>query len=628
MVVFFDAAGAACNWAAFTLLVLFLEEVRRATRHGDPGATKTAVIRLRRCTAILLLVGVSVIVGTFTAAVVASERPSGGKAAQRCEFREAAGLPLQQSGYYLAVAAFECVTCAAFFAVAVRQLWQLRTAPQARHGDRCCSSTLRTALTLCAMGAYLAFRTAGLVAAALDPEGGGGGGAKYLGYYAAEALPSLLLLVATDVGAQVQLVAWNRVGVVPLRLLVPKRQLTLGRMLGEGSFGSVYAASWRGEAVAVKQLRSTAGLPSRQQRRLASQLACEATLMSRLSHPNIVGFLGLCCEERDTPWLLTHLCEGGSLHRLLLPGAEAAGAPPLTWARKAALATGLARGVAYLHSLAPPIIHRDLKPGNCLLDGAGTLKVADFGLSRLIGEAVAQPAGARPVAARAAATAAVIAPTSAALGADGLSGSPPSVMTDALHQSTSIAPPKPVGAGEGAGANGASEVGERSRGGSSHGASSFHTLPIEEPLLPRGSSSGRRSDNSSPQTARAAAYMTLNVGTAQFAAPEVLYLPPEQSEGQEAAAGLPACYTLSADIYSVGVLLWAIAARALPFEGMRIGEAIRAVKRGERPPPIEHASAGWQQVIDACCAHEPGSRPSASELVETLETEPFTARTG
>ena len=62
---------------------------------------------------------------------------------------------------------------------------------------------------------------------------------------------------------------------------------------------------------------------------------------------------------------------------------QAAGAPPLTWARKAALATGLARGVAYLHSLAPPIIHRDLKPGNCLLDGAGTLKVAGLG-SRLV----------------------------------------------------------------------------------------------------------------------------------------------------------------------------------------------------------------------------------------------------
>ena len=34
LVVFFDAVGAACNWAAFTLLVLFLEEVRRATRHS------------------------------------------------------------------------------------------------------------------------------------------------------------------------------------------------------------------------------------------------------------------------------------------------------------------------------------------------------------------------------------------------------------------------------------------------------------------------------------------------------------------------------------------------------------------------------------------------------------------
>ena len=51
--------------------------------------------------------------------------------------------------------------------------------------------------------------------------------------------------------------------------------------------------------------------------------------------------------------------------------------------RRLSMAYDVAKGMNYLHKRNPPIVHRDLKSPNLLVDKKYTVKVCDFGLSRL-----------------------------------------------------------------------------------------------------------------------------------------------------------------------------------------------------------------------------------------------------
>lgn len=55
--------------------------------------------------------------------------------------------------------------------------------------------------------------------------------------------------------------------------------------------------------------------------------------------------------------------------------------------KRLTIALDSAKGLTYLHELAnPPIIHRDIKSNNILVDDHLIAKVADFGLSKLLGD--------------------------------------------------------------------------------------------------------------------------------------------------------------------------------------------------------------------------------------------------
>ena len=100
----------------------------------------------------------------------------------------------------------------------------------------------------------------------------------------------------------------------------------------------------------------------------------EVAMLKTLCHPNIVQFIGACC---DPICLVTEYCHKGNLFDVLQNAPSS-----LEWSLVLKLATDAARGMAFLHAHKPVIIHRDLKSLNLLVSDRWTLKVSDFGLSR------------------------------------------------------------------------------------------------------------------------------------------------------------------------------------------------------------------------------------------------------
>ncbi|CAF2124726.1 probable leucine-rich repeat receptor-like protein kinase At5g49770 [Brassica rapa] len=146
--------------------------------------------------------------------------------------------------------------------------------------------------------------------------------------------------------------------------------------VGGGGYGKVYRGILpSGQLIAIKRAQQGSlqgGL----------EFKTEIELLSRVHHKNVVRLLGFCFD-RSEQMLVYEYIPNGSL-RDSLSGKSGI---RLDWTRRLKIALGSGKGLAYLHELAdPPIIHRDIKSNNILLDENLTAKVADFGLSKIVGD--------------------------------------------------------------------------------------------------------------------------------------------------------------------------------------------------------------------------------------------------
>jgi eukaryotic-like serine/threonine-protein kinase len=147
-------------------------------------------------------------------------------------------------------------------------------------------------------------------------------------------------------------------------------------VLGEGAMGVVYLAHdpQIDRPVALKMLRPEA-LVGEHGKEIESRFLKEAKLVGRLSHPNVVTIYE-AGEDKGAAYIAMEYVEGQPLTAWLGPQRDLSLPDRISIVRQV--------GLALEHAHDRGVLHRDIKPGNILITPDRRVKVADFGIGKLL----------------------------------------------------------------------------------------------------------------------------------------------------------------------------------------------------------------------------------------------------
>ncbi len=149
-------------------------------------------------------------------------------------------------------------------------------------------------------------------------------------------------------------------------------QLEILELLGQGGMGVVYKARQRGldRLVALKILAADAGKDAS----FTQRFTLEARSLARLSHPNIVGVYDFG-QAGNYCYFVMEFVDGTNLREMI----RAKNTQPK---EALAIVPKICEALQFAHE--EGIVHRDIKPENILIDKKGRIKIADFGLAKLL----------------------------------------------------------------------------------------------------------------------------------------------------------------------------------------------------------------------------------------------------
>ncbi len=175
-------------------------------------------------------------------------------------------------------------------------------------------------------------------------------------------------------------IAWKPPELEQLSIAFP--HLEILQLLGQGGMGAVYKVRQKelDRIAALKvlpgEMAADAGFTERFLR--------EARLLASLSHPHIVTVYEFGQRE-GIYFLLMEFIDGVTLRQAL----RAEPIKKLASKETLAIVGQLCDALQFAHD--EGVVHRDIKPENILIDKRGRVKIADFGLARLLGQSPTMP---------------------------------------------------------------------------------------------------------------------------------------------------------------------------------------------------------------------------------------------